>query len=341
VFLKNVWYAAWWAEELAPDRFHTRVVAGEPVLFWRDEQGMPRAVLDRCPHRHAPLSLGKRVTGGVQCGYHGLAFNGEGTCIANPHGPIVSALRVRAFPVMERHRLIWIWMGDAQGADPALIPDLGFADSVPATAYSNGFMHTQAGHQLIEDNILDLTHADYVHGSNLGGGALTRTRPKVEQRADGSVFVEWLSKGDVIPPFFRDELPDPDRPADIWNSVLWYPNGVMILRFGATGANTPREEGIDTWNAHIATPETTRTTHYFYLNTRSFRLEDAGYNTQYAAALRHAFAVEDKPMLEGQQQRLGDADLFARNPVLLVTDAASTRARNHYSRLLAAESANP
>jgi len=339
MFLKNVWYAAWWAKDLAAGPFHVRTIADQPILFWRDEQGAPRAVLDRCPHRHAPLSLGKRVEGGVQCGYHGLAFNGAGACIANPHGPIVSALQVRAFPLVERHKLVWIWMGDADRADPSLIPDLGHADRAPATAYSDGFMPTQASHQLIVDNILDLTHADFVHASNLGGGTLTRTRPKIETPADSTVFVEWIANGDVVPPFFRNELPDPDKPADIWNSVLWHPNGVMMLRFGATTAGTPREQGIDTWNAHIATPETARTTHYFYFNTRNFRVADAEYNEQYAVALRYAFASEDKPMLEGQQRNLGDANLFDRKPVLLPTDAASACARRVYARLLAAEAA--
>ena len=341
VFLKNVWYAAWWSGDLLPGQLRSRTIAGVPLLFWKDENGATSAVLDRCPHRQAPLSLGKHVAGGVQCGYHGLTFNGAGACIANPHGPIVAALRVQAFPVAERHRIVWIWMGPAAEADSGSIPDLGFADKCPGTAYSNGYIPTEAGHQLIADNILDLTHADYLHGSNLGGGALTRTRPRVEVQGGSRVFVEWLSKGDLVPPFFRAELPSTDGTGDIWNSVLWHPNGVMVLRFGATASGAPRELGIDTWNAHLATPESARTTHYFYFNTRSFRLEDADYNTQYAAAMRHAFSVEDKPMLEGQQRRLGDADLFDCNPVLLASDMASTRARKLYAELLALESATP
>jgi vanillate O-demethylase monooxygenase subunit len=337
MFLKNVWYAAWWSDELGDSQLHPRMIAEEAIVFWRDEQGAAHAILDRCPHRYAPLSLGKRVEGGVQCGYHGLAFNGAGACISNPHGPIVSALKVRAFPLVERHKLVWIWMGDADQADPDQIPDLGFADRAPATAYSRGFLPTRAGHQLIADNILDLTHADYLHASNLGGGAMTRSKPTIEEREDATVFVEWLAKGDVVPPFFLNELPHPDRPVDVWNSVLWYPNGVMKLRFGATETGAPRDQGIDTLAAHIVTPETACTTHYFYFNTRDFRLDDKEYNEQYAAAMLYAFSVEDKPMLEGQQQRIGNGDLFDRKPVLLVTDAASTRARRVLSRLVEVE----
>jgi phenylpropionate dioxygenase-like ring-hydroxylating dioxygenase large terminal subunit len=340
MFLQNAWYAAWWSTDLDPNQIQLRTITDIPILFWREEDGEPNAVLDRCPHRQAPLSLGRRIKGGIQCNYHGLAFDGSGACILNPHGPLVSALRVRSFPLVERYKLIWIWMGHAADADPALIPDLSFADSTPASAFSNGFIPTQAGHQLIADNILDLTHADYLHGSNLGGGALTRTRPKVELRSGPTVFVEWFSKGDVPPPFFKSELRNGGDVADIWNTVTWHPNGVMVLRFGATAPEMPRENGIDTWNAHIATPESNRTTHYFYFNTRNFRMQDAEYNAQYAAAMRNAFTAEDKPMLEGQQRRLGDRNLFDFNPVLLASDVASTRARNLYAELLAAELEN-
>lgn len=339
MFLKQLWYAAWWADELAAGALSPRTIAGEPILFWRDEDGTAKAILDRCPHRHAPLSMGQRIAGGVQCGYHGIAFDGAGRCINNPHGPIVSALTVRAFPVAEKHKLLWIWMGDADAADEAVIPDLAFADRAPDTAYSRGFMPTAAGHQLIEDNILDLTHADYLHPNTLGGGSVTRARPIIEERDGGKVFIEWPANNELALPFFRAEMPDPDMLTDMWTSVLWHPNGVMALRFGATPAGRPREEGIDTWSAHIVTPESARTSHYFYFNTREFRVDDAEYNRAMAAGLAHAFTTEDKPMIEAQQRRLGDADLFDGTPVLLASDAASTRARRVYSRLLAAEQA--
>jgi phenylpropionate dioxygenase-like ring-hydroxylating dioxygenase large terminal subunit len=339
MFLHQIWYAAWWADELTADKLHPRTIADEPILFWRDDNRQPQAILDRCPHRYAPLSRGKRVQSGIQCGYHGIAFDGSGRCIANPHGAIVSALSVRAFPVAEKHKIIWIWMGIPENADPARIPDLSFADRAPSTAYSRGFLSTAAGHQLIADNILDLTHADYLHATTLGGGSVTRSKARIEEREGATVFIEWLANNEIALPFFQREMPHPDALTDMWTSVLWHPNGVMTLRFGATPAGRPRTEGIDTWSAHIVTPESARTTHYFYFNTREFRMDDAAYNQQFAAGLRHAFTTEDKPMIEAQQRNLGDADLFDCKPVLLPTDSASTRARRVYTRLLEAEQA--
>jgi vanillate O-demethylase monooxygenase subunit len=334
MFLRNVWYAGGWSDELGDEKLLSRTIADQRVVFWRDSEHQPQAILDRCPHRAAPLSLGKRVADGVQCGYHGLVFDGTGTCIANPHGATVAALRTRSFPLAERHNLIWIWMGAPDQADVDLIPDLGILDRAPPTAYSKGLLPTAASHQLVADNILDLTHADYLHATTLGGGAMTRSKPKVVENENSTLFVEWLVENDVAQPFFQNELPHPDHPADIWMSVLWHPNSVMLLRAGATNTGRSREEGADTWAAHIATPETEFSTHYFYANTREYRVHDADYNKLYADAMHYAFSVEDKTMLEAQQHNLGNRDLFDTGPVLLQTDSASTQARRLLKRLI-------
>lgn len=339
MFLKNVWYAASWADEIDADTLFARTIINLPIVLWRDEHGEPQALEDRCAHRKAPLSLGKRVEGGVQCGYHGIAFGKDGGCIHNPHGPAVSALSVRSYPVIDRYKIVWIWLGDPALANTDDIPDLAFADSAPDTAYSKGFLPTSASHQLISDNILDLTHADFLHPDTLGGGSVTRSKPRIEERENSSVFIEWLANNEIALPFIRSEMPHPDMLTDMWTSVLWHPNGVMKLRFGATPAGQPRDEGVDTLNAHLVTPETAITSHYFYFNTRNYRVEDGEYNSNLANALRKAFSTEDKPMIEGQQKRLGETNLFESDPVLLGTDQASTRARKVYNRLLEAECA--
>lgn len=75
-YLRQLWHAAWWADELQEGEMHPRTIAEEPILFWRETYGELRAIQDRCPHRSAPLSMGKRIRGGVRCGYHGIAFDG-------------------------------------------------------------------------------------------------------------------------------------------------------------------------------------------------------------------------------------------------------------------------
>lgn len=56
-FIRNIWYVAAWVSELANDKPVGRVIIGEPIVLWHDSQRQLVAMEDRCPHRHAPLSM--------------------------------------------------------------------------------------------------------------------------------------------------------------------------------------------------------------------------------------------------------------------------------------------
>ncbi len=72
----------WWtialSEEVTDKKPLSVDIGDQPVVLWRDKQGVVRALEDRCPHRRAPLSLGcVRDNGWIQCGYHGWSYDGE------------------------------------------------------------------------------------------------------------------------------------------------------------------------------------------------------------------------------------------------------------------------
>lgn len=336
-YLRNTWYAAAWSEDIAPKAMFARTIAEEPLVFFRDDDGGLVVLQDRCPHRFAPLSLGRLDGTVVQCRYHGLSFDRTGTCIANPHGPVAKAHTVRSFPVVERHALVWVWLGDKALADPAAIPDMAYHDEVPATAFNRGYLHAAASHALMVDNILDLTHADYMHPETLGNGWITRARSKVEEAGD-TLFIEWLGFDEPLTPLYVPEYP-PGTLTDVWLSVLWHPSGAMILRSGMSLPGQKREEGLDTWNSHIMTPETATSTHYFHSSTRNYRIDDEDYNLAMYQGLRWAFENQDRPMIEGQQKRIGAADIMTLSPALMAIDAAPVKARRMLERLIVAEQA--
>src|SRR6266702_6212839 len=122
-YVLNTWYAAAWSEDIGRTLFARRLL-NEPLVFYRKEDGTPCVLHDRCPHRFVPLSMGKLLGDDVECLYHGLRFDCTGACIDNPNGAgvIPNAAKVRTYPHAERWGLVWIWMGDASRADPALIP---------------------------------------------------------------------------------------------------------------------------------------------------------------------------------------------------------------------------
>src|SRR5947209_3739274 len=105
-YLRNAWYVAAWSDDLADGQLLSRTILKEPVVLYRKADGHVAALQDRCPHRFAPLHMGKVVGGDrIQCPYHGLEFDASGACALNPHGQnIPSRLRVRSFPVTEKHK---------------------------------------------------------------------------------------------------------------------------------------------------------------------------------------------------------------------------------------------
>src|SRR5260370_35028575 len=118
---RNVWSTAA-GPEAAGQRPMPRRLCNDPAVLFRDHGGRPAALVDRCCHRSAPLSRGEVVPGGIQCGYHGLTFDGTGRCVAIPgQSHIFDSVRVRSYPLVEKNQLLWIWMGDAARADTTRI----------------------------------------------------------------------------------------------------------------------------------------------------------------------------------------------------------------------------
>lgn len=343
-YLKNAWYVAGFADEIPAGGMLARTVLGEPMVLFRQPEGGVAALLDRCPHRFAPLSAGTLCDGGqaIQCPYHGLRFDATGSCVHNPHGngAVPKSAMVRRWTVVERDRLLWLWAGDATRADPRLIPDYSEVASASDDATIRGYLPTECDHQLLVDNILDLTHADYLHAGSLGNGSLTSTKPEITEPGERQVRIVWLKTGEQAPPAFARALRQPDGLTDQWTDVTWTAPGTMLLRVGATLQGEAREAGASTVNLHLATPERPGRTHYWFWTTRNFAVAP-GANEAIRPIIERAFRQEDKPMLEAQQRRIGAADFWSLKPVLLPGDAGAVRARRKLDALVAAEGATP
>lgn len=337
-YLRNCWYLAAWADQV-PDEGLARTLLDEPVFLFRGADGSPRALFDRCPHRFAPFSKGTVANGVVTCIYHGLAFDGSGACVANPHGPVTRSLATRAYPVVEAHRAWWIWMGDPELADPGTIRDLAFLADAPDTAFNKGYLCGSGHYQLFVDNILDLSHTDFLHPTTLGGGSITRTPAKVEQRDDGIIAVHWHSFNEVPIPLVAPRMPAGVDRVDAWTEVEWSAPGVLRLVNGAVPAGTPREAGGNVHNVHIFTPETRSTTHYFFASTRDFAVDDAALNEMTRQTRERIFSTEDEPMIAAQQERIGDRDFWSLKPALLKIDEGAVKVRRRMEALIAAEQA--
>jgi phenylpropionate dioxygenase-like ring-hydroxylating dioxygenase large terminal subunit len=336
-YLKNAWYVAAWSDEVVANAVLPRTLLETPVAMFRRRDGSPAAILDQCPHRFAPLSAGSIDGDTVVCGYHGLGFDGSGACTRNPHGPILKSMCVPAFRAYEAHRAIWIWMGEQEKADPALIPDLAYLGNAPETAFSKGHIVAKGNYEIFVDNIMDLSHTDYLHPTTLGGGAITRTKPEVAED-ENYINVKWFAANTTPGPLLVKLFKDLPEQTDSWTEVRWFAPAVMRLVSGTVAAGGSEDAAMKNTNAHILTPETATSSHYFYAATRNYRVDDSGLNEMLAKTRDHIFGTEDKPMIELIQQRMGTRDFWDMKPLLFSIDTGPVRVRRKLKKRIEAES---
>lgn len=310
-----------------------RTILDVPLVLWRSNTGELSACMDRCPHRFAPVSAGKVSDSRLVCGYHGLAFDRTGVCAHNPHGARTSALRVQTFPTLERHGAIWVWMGKVDRADATLLPDLSFIDETPEDLRIVATLPTAANYQLLSDNILDLSHLDFLHPSTLGG-MMTDAACNSHVKGD-EVVMEWTAKDAQTPNGFKAMVPE--GRCDVYQKLTWRPPGLMLLSTTVVPAGATPQPVNERLTLHNVTPESATTTHYFVCSTRRFAPGNADVTAKIRAALMKAFVEEDKPMLEKQQVRMGTADFWSLSPALLKVDLGAVRARRKLEALIEAE----
>jgi vanillate O-demethylase monooxygenase subunit len=339
-FLRNVWYMAAWAGEIGDDLFSRRV-AGRPVLIFRTGGGALAALEDRCPHRFAPLSRGTRDGDRIVCGYHGLTYDAGGRCVHNSlAGGIPKRAQVPAFPVVERDGIAWVWLGAPEAADPASIPDYSFLPDGPANRTVRGVMPLAANYEYGTDNLMDLSHIEFVHkGSFAGRGVIFAGRHEV--RADGdTLWSNWWMPDVAAPPHTQGVYP-PEQRCDHWLDMRWNAPASMRLEVGATPHGAPREQGYAVLQAHVVTPETEHSSHYFWASSRAVEVDNPGLDAMLRQLFEQAFAEEDKPIIEAAYAnvRYGDRGpgFWDQQAAFLPSDAGGARARRAIEALLRRE----
>jgi vanillate O-demethylase monooxygenase subunit len=336
-FLTNAWYVGAFSSEIEHDATFARTLLGRSVTFYRSESEGLAALDSRCPHRFAPLHMGRVHHDGIACPYHGLRFNAQGQCIHNPHGngEIPKAARVRSYPVEERDGLVWIWMGDPQRCNRANLPAYDQLHELPAQTFMSAYIHSKANSELMTDNIMDLSHADFLHPGSLStGGEVTRLVPHIVENGD-EVLVTWHWKAATVPPVFAAAVP-PAQECDMILQVHWRPAALMYIRMEVRVSEGA--DPVEVRGCHLMTPETEHTTHYFFAGTRNYLVDDQKFTDMGRSQILYAFGQEDKPVIEAVQQAMGEQDLWSLKPVLLSGDAGAVRVRRKLRALLERES---
>ncbi|MDI3335742.1 aromatic ring-hydroxylating dioxygenase subunit alpha [Defluviimonas aestuarii] len=195
---RNCWYVAGRSEDFDQSLKPLRLF-DEEIVFYRKADGTAVALEDACPHRKLPLSKGKIENDRVVCGYHGLTFDGTGTCVAAPtqEGAIPKRARVTSYPLIEKYGFVWIWPGDREKADASDLIDIPNYDNPSWGLTRRGALDIACNYLWITDNLLDPSHVAWVHLTSFAGGGTDNVALEITEGEDRVVVWRWI----------------PDRPA--------------------------------------------------------------------------------------------------------------------------------
>jgi nitrite reductase/ring-hydroxylating ferredoxin subunit len=168
-----------------------------PLVVFRDGTGRARALLDRCPHRNLPLSLGRVADDGcLECCYHGWRFDATGTCVAVPgllEGPDAAAPNrsVTTHAACEQDGFVWVW--GEPGAEPVREP-FPFQPFEGAGSGQVVFRYDLEStmHAALE-NALDVPHTAFLH-RGIFRGAAPREITAVRNELSDGVEVQYLGE---------------------------------------------------------------------------------------------------------------------------------------------------
>lgn len=337
-YIRESWYPASWADELGSEPL-ARKFLDEDIVLYRTDEGEPVALANACPHRFAKLSKGRIHGSALACPYHGLRFAPDGQCSLNPHGPTPKAVRVRSYPLAERYGMIWIWMGASENADPSKLPLITDRED-ERFEWVTGYLHVQGNYQLVIDNLLDLTHVEFMHPFLSNVKPDDRPELRFKSYEDGDQIVSRYYQPDIALTQLVGALWDeaPERISMVaemrWNAPA---NLVQENRFDVA-EEVERCEGVVLIPfCHLLTPETASSTHYFWGSGRNQKVGIVEVSQGLQMGISATFANEDEPMIADIQDYVGDQDLLNLKPLLLPIDKSAVLARRRVAARIAQE----
>lgn len=338
MYLRNQWYVAAWGHEIGRDPVQ-RWLLDEPLVFYRTEAGAPVALTDRCAHRSAALSAGQVIGDDIQCGYHGFRFGPGGDCVDIPgEDTVPPQICVRRYPAVERWGWVFVWMGDPALAETTDLPPYHWMAD-PDWVGKGGTINVNASYELLRDNLMDLTHAKYVHGQTLATDAVTDFPVVVSVDGDAVTFRREMTDIKTSP--FFTHMGDITQNVDHKQNVTCYAPAHIVIQVGVwpTEGSTD-DKWADFRVLNALTPETATSTNYHWYIGRNFEVENDA-KTEWMYEKNLATFMEDVDVVEGQQKMI-ETGPQPWTPVTITADRPVVQARRVFDRLLAEEqSASP
>lgn len=319
-YVHDAWYVAGWSSEFTQN-LHPLMILEQALVAYRRTDGSVAILEDRCPHRQLPLSKGHLVNDSIQCGYHGMTFNGDGQCVRIPgQDNIPSTAYVRTYPVHEKNNIVFIWMGESDKANPDSIFDLPQFSSDQWHAHQGDALHLQAHYMNVAENLVDPAHVSFVHPTTLGNSASEDVAVHVD--VESEVLVAWRWIRDAPPVGFFQKFGGFEGNVDRWHYYYLHLPCTAVIDFGSAEVSaqleeSERDKGVRIFALHFLTPVNEHYTIDRWMHLRNAAVGDEQASEQMDAMFRVAFN-EDKEILEAIDE--AERAVQTRKPIRLTID---------------------
>lgn len=332
MFIKDAWYIAGRPEDFNNETPTKRWIIGKPLALFRASDGQVVALSDRCPHRQAPLSGGKITDDKLACPYHGHQFGSDGQCKLIPFNKkIPSSYKVPTYTVIEKYGFVWVWMGDKEQCDESQLPN--YFETLDDSSFNWVIFEDQvdADYQLLNDNILDLTHVPYIH-SIIGDSPLEEMELQVD-KTDRTVTVQRESKT-IRPGEFMISagVPEKARIKGRWDFTAPCYAAGNIAYFTAENGSSDK---IGNWDVRLAHIPTVAGQCIIYGMIGADFLPPNQHTEDFLRNTFHTTLNEDKVMCEDVQALIDTDPNF--QEISVKTDAGGLAGRRIIDKIIAAE----
>ncbi|MDE0538140.1 MAG: aromatic ring-hydroxylating dioxygenase subunit alpha [Rhodospirillales bacterium] len=338
--IRNCWYVLDWSDEVGRE-LNNRMVLNQSLVYFRTRDGGIVALQNRCAHRGFPLhrsTLHDDDT--IQCGYHGLTYDTSGACVKVPSALDMdtSSIGIQRYPIVEKPPMVWIWTGDPARADPGLLPDYDWVNS-DEWGYGTGFYHVKGNYLAIHENLMDITHFQYLHGAALG--TPKHAESKITVTVDGDTVDNYrVNEGEPVPQLHQRATRLGDAP------IIRHAHSTFITpgfhdalgKFEDPAGTVDGRTEYQPHILHFITPETQYTSLYWWIFARDFTPRDAELDAFYSDATSKVFE-EDKDAIEWIEDQWARDDRPGYREKHVPSDEGAVKMRRIVTRLAEAERA--
>jgi len=326
---RNAWYVVAFSNEVGTKPLSRRIL-GNRLLFYRTDDGQPVALADYCAHRAMALSQGKVVSGDrIKCPYHGIEYDRSGACVRVPsQAQVPRSMKVRSYPLVEKWRWIWAWMGDPAKADETLIPDhaeFGLAEGDGFRKTQRFMMPIGGNFQLLHENLLDVSHISFLHEGLFDSGSVA-SAPATTEIENGVITITRRVTETMSGVFAAQfEIAAGTRVDRQLISRTWVPNLNLITNILSFPDHPERAPAIR-HSPFPITPETDRSCHYFAAVAANYGKAQEGEELAKALQTTWDIFMADKLAIETIQQAYDEFGLLTPDTSVRA-DAAAIRFR--------------